>query len=611
MKKCKLVSMGLALALVFSTFSLSAFALKFNDVDNDPTVAWAKDSIVKMTDAGYIKGYEDGTFKPSRAVSKIEGLLLMARMLGVDEKAYTESVENAKVIYGDVVEKFNTTYVKELSFLLYNDVLNQNDLNTYASSATANTPLFRYQGAILMTKLLGAEKTVSASNVTDTGYADNADIPSTARAYVKYVKDENVMNGMGNDANGKPEFSPNTTLTRAQMATLLERQISKLDKSIISGTIASVDIDNNSFTIDTSKSEETIEVKNNTLVKLNGSASALKNLSEGADVTISYICGGARLVEAKSVEKTISLYGLIKQISESSKGKQVTLQDFEDKQSTGTYDISEDCKITKKGTKITLADLKTGDFIHCLVKNAKVVEIQTADKSFEATGSLVDVDYDDADHVYVTISEKGNDENSTYEVSVDGAPVTRNGVSSTYRELAAGDTIALRVNYGKITKLTASSASESLTGTIEEILISKTPSITISVKGKNQTYKVSSSAKFIVNDEDATIYDLRPGSAVTVTLDSSEIKKLTTTISAEETQGEISGEVVSINTNYNVITIKDDKGNEKSIYYNTKTTFLKKDGSATTAKGLVKGSNISITGSNKNGVFEATIVIVK
>ena len=59
------------------------------------------------------------------------------------------------------------------------------------------------------------------------------------------------------------------------------------------------------------------------------------------------------------------------------------------------------------------------------------------------------------------------------------------------------------------------------------------------------------------------------------------------------------------------MTIEDEDGNSRSVYYNTKTTFLTRTGTSTTAKSIQEGSEISVVGAEKNGVFEATIIILK
>lgn len=226
------------LAAVLST---SVFAATFSDVENDATVAWAKQAINEMTDKGYIKGYEDGTFKPQRAVSKVETLVLMSRILGVEDSEYSQTVKWADAGYSATVNAINTTYVDELSFLMYFDVLNITDLRDYASAANANTSLLRWQAAYLMVKLAGKDDQAQSAVLDENEYSDYASIPEAARPYVAYATNLGLMNGMGNDENGKAFFSPETTLTRAQMATLLNRMMEKMDRNYIQGKVSSID----------------------------------------------------------------------------------------------------------------------------------------------------------------------------------------------------------------------------------------------------------------------------------------------------------------------------------------------------------------------------------
>ena len=56
------------------------------------------------------------------------------------------------------------------------------------------------------------------------------------------------MNGMDANAEGEPMFSPVTSLTRAQMATLLARMMDKIDVELVSGAVE--EIKSSSITID-------------------------------------------------------------------------------------------------------------------------------------------------------------------------------------------------------------------------------------------------------------------------------------------------------------------------------------------------------------------------
>ena len=92
-----------------------------------------------------IKGYEDGTFKPKRAISKLECLLLMSRMLGAEEDDYADVSQKAQEKYSTTLSKYNTTYAKELCYLLYNGIITEDDLTTYASVSYTHLDVYKRQ----------------------------------------------------------------------------------------------------------------------------------------------------------------------------------------------------------------------------------------------------------------------------------------------------------------------------------------------------------------------------------------------------------------------------------------------------------------------------------
>ena len=279
MKKSRILSLILCTALILSSLSLTAVALEFDDVENDSTVSWAKDSIAKMTEAGYIKGYEDGTFRPYKAISKIECLILMARMLGFEDMESFEEFEDVRETFTLTAAKYNQTYKNELGYLLYLDIIDGGDLADYASAANANTSLLRYQAAILMSKLMNKNDEAMSYSVSSPTYADNTTIPTNARPYVEFVTEFGIMNGMDANANGEPQFSPITSLTRAQMATLLARMMDTLDLVIANGEIE--DVDESSVTID----GDTYDFSKSTVVRRDSYEVDTTKLAEGDTVT--------------------------------------------------------------------------------------------------------------------------------------------------------------------------------------------------------------------------------------------------------------------------------------------------------------------------------------
>ena len=605
MKKSRILSLILCTALILSCFSLTAVALEFDDVENDSTVSWAKDSITKMTEAGYIKGYEDGTFRPHKSISKIECLILMSRMLGFEDMESFEEFEDVREAFTLTAAKYNQTYKNELGYLLYLDIIDGGDLADFASAANANTPLLRYQAAILMSKLMNKNDEAKAYSVSAPTYADNATIPTNARPYVEFVTEFGIMNGMDSNANGDPQFSPITPLTRAQMATLLARMMDKLDLVIASGEIE--DADNSSVTID----GDTYAFSKTTVVRLDGFEADAADLAEGYTATALIISGEILMVEALSPQDITTVYGVVVRKSENSDGKKITIADYEDESISETYTLKDDCKITVNDTKGSFADIMADDFVRLDLVGAKVSALSTEDIRVELSGKLLDIDYDAEEHVYLTIGDKNGDNPQVYTVSIKGVKISRDGETAEFRDLSVGDSVDIRLSYGKVTIVTATSTTEKFSGLLTEIIISNSPAVTITTNGVSKRYNLRSDVKIKVAGEEADIYDLRPNISVSGTLDSDEVKTLTASSVVVNEKGEMTGTVTGKNTNYSVITIEDEDGNTQSVYYNSSTTFLNSSGRTISVKTIEKGATVSITGSETNGVFEATIVIVK
>ena len=483
--KARVLSAVTCTALLLSATALPVSAAGFSDVDSDATVSWAKASIDKMTDAGYIKGYEDGTFRPKKSISKIECLILMSRMLGYEDKKFADVASAAKDAYKTTAAKYNSTYSGELSYLLYTGVLKEDDLVDYASSANANVQLLRYQAAMLMAKLLGSDSEAKAYSVSTPSYADDASIPSAAKNYVEYVSANSIMNGMDKTADGKAQFSPMTTLTRAQMATLLARMMDKLNTSYTGGTVESAS--SSSITVDGAK----IGISNDTVVFIDGKSAKASSISEGYTLSALVANGKAYVIDAAEPQEEITLYGVVVRKSESGDGQKITIADYENQDNTATYTLRDDCGVYVKGAKGSLGDIMANDFIKLVLSGSKVKTIETADKNIEIKGTIVSTEYDDNDNVYLNIKNDETGKEEQYTVSRKGASVTRDGDDAEFSDLAAGDTVTVKLVYGKVSSVTATGKTESFTGLLKEIIISSNPAITVTIDGKDYTYKIS------------------------------------------------------------------------------------------------------------------------
>lgn len=78
----KLVTREEAAVMLFRAFQLSTTAGETAIADQNLLHTWSKDAVMSMLDAGYIQGYTDGTFGGARSITRAEAVTLLDRIAG-------------------------------------------------------------------------------------------------------------------------------------------------------------------------------------------------------------------------------------------------------------------------------------------------------------------------------------------------------------------------------------------------------------------------------------------------------------------------------------------------------------------------------------------------
>ncbi len=612
MKFKRIIASALCGAVIAMSAAVPVLAKTFPDVEGDASVSWAKASINNMTDKGYIKGYDDGNFKPQQAITKVEALLLMSRIMGVDEADYEMSVDWAVENYEKTVTAINSQYPNELCYLMYLNALDLNDLRNYASSANANTSLLRWQAAYLMVKLTGRDADAQDLEIVDkSAYSDFDKIPEEAQKYVMYAKNSNIMNGMGKDENGKDYFSPDTTLTRAQMAVLLDRMIGTLGRTATLGTVSSVDYETGAIEIATQDGRtEGCEIERGTVIKFDGRDAKIDDIEKGDEIMVTFTNDAPRLIEAIAGQTVETVYGVIGQLGESGGRQQIIIRDPESDDKGTTYDVSPSCVFNIKGARGTFKDLKVGNNVEAVLTGGTVTTVTVNEKDTSVSGVFENLQGDSSSDSYIVLYDEKADKTTNYRLSTGNISVKRNGAIANLRDLNKGDNVTLTMTNGRVTEVSAKSDTAEHVGTIKEIILSDKPEITIEIDGKNQTYYMSTGTKVTVNNVDGTIYDLRPGNSASIVTDGSTLSSIESSATASYGKTSVSGKVQSVNNTLKVISVQGAGGATDTVYYDSSTTFLKSNGKSASSKDIVAGSNVSATGADTTGYFVATIIII-
>lgn len=603
MKK-KLLAVLLCVIFVFT--QISALAVNFSDV-NPAKYSWAVDAVNEMADAGIINGYDAVTFGPEDPVKRVDALLLVSRIAGSVADGEEVYLQHAYDKYlKDVSVLGFSAYEKTLSYLLYRGIYTPSELANFVRGNLGNNQLKRYEAAIILTKLVGAEETVKKNTMPVLGFDDSASIPASAKAYVEYCYEQGLMLGMS-----ETEFSPNTPVTRAQMAVLLKKAMDKLDLAYSRGTVDEVNpiTDSIKYT-DASGQAKTINVVTNTPVKLNGSdVSSLEDIEIGNSITAVYSGTELIFLEFAKVIPDQVIDGVYVGNTTLPSGKKIKIKANVTDTDVTEYMLSDDCSIYIDGEQSSLDKIVSQMHVTLTIKDGKAINITVAEREKSVSGTIDEFIYSSPAKMKIKFSNNTTDEYVLNET----VNVTRNGKVSEVSDLKIGDRVTITLLYNKITKVVANSQTKTIEGTVSEIVISAQPTVTVTTSsGDVKCALDTASLEVVVNNQtDADVYDLRLGDKARLTLESSTITKIvveTTPVSADTVN--IVGTVANVDTNYLCITLTMADGTNQQIFVKKNATIIDSATQKTRTLSSIKVGNTITAVITSNGFTSEAISIV-
>lgn len=578
----------------------------FSDI-NTENFAWAKPYILDMHEKGLISGYEDGTYRPDNDVTRQEAFSLFARAMGSNDPVNAEVLKIAHDKYDAIIKNYKLTWgTDEIAYLMYKGALKKTDLDTYLLDQEKATPMARFEAAIIITKAMGGEEKALADLGVVLDYTDAREVPSNAIQYVAYASDAGIMEGMGDGT-----FSPNTPVKRSQIAVMLSRTVDKTNYKFISGLLTEIDTDQKTITVKNDKDEdETYAYSDESSFKDLGDETQPADMPVNVESVITLSGKTVSSVDAVSELPNETVVG--KYVSyASTSGKTSVRITLEDTGETKSYECLPDLSVTYQGSPATVKSFTKGDVLTLELKNGKIAKINGNNKTVTISGAIVEsVDIENG--VHITISH-GDDEydGKTYEVS-SNVSVKKNDVTVGLDSIYPGDKVRLELEYDVITEIRATSSTKTTEGTIKSLTIASPEStMTLNIKGEEQTYTIPKDVVITVNGEEGSLYDFRVGDLVKVTTESDAITKIVAT-STQESSGDVTGVVTGINTSFGVVSVKVD-GSEIPLNVFCKddsTTFVAADGKSKKMKDVKVGQTVEVKGTVSNGVFVGKLFVI-
>jgi len=617
--KNKFLSVIIAISLILTVMAPVTSAKSiFPDVLS-PDHDWAADQIETMTDLGIIKGYTDGTFKPDKSISKIEALLLFSRVAGFSNKEYNAAIEFAYGKYGAVLDDVKIgsyeNFKMELAFLIYKNVLTDEEMVEYLENDAYLDEFPRSDAAILLTSLVGGSP--KKEDAASLDFADADKIPANALGYVAYAVEEGLMNGV-EKKDGTIVFDAEAPLSRAQVSVLLYRIIDKLNITVEAGEVVKVNEESGIIDFDNSEGKErSYVIPKEAKILIDGIEAELGDILEKSSIIVVRRDKTVYSVEVFNPDSNLTVTGTVDSVSTSKNYLKLSVKD-EETGKINTFYSTEDVDVTTDGVADEFKSIKTNDFVVVKLLGSQIVSIDrlTAEATIQGVLEKISLTSPVEITVLTTDETTQKEKSSVYTVSEDTA-VRRDGERVSLREVLVGDKVVLTLKRGEITRLEATSAKSSTTGSVTGLNIKAQSEITVSVNSKEVTYPVAIDAEFIVAGEKATIYDIRLGNLVTLSLSGSTVTKLEQTAASGTTTK--AGVIEAVSTAYGYITLLTTGASGST----SEQIFASKAGSSINAKilngetgkeimfkNLKAGDSVIATGSYSNGAFVAKTIVV-
>ena len=178
---------------------------------------WARDAIQAMTQAGYLSGYADNTFKPSAQITREQAAAIYGKVLqhNLNEQELAEiATKESSTAYSDVeADRWSSSAIKLVSAA---GIMEGTSKTAFTPSKTMDREQFVASAASLAKKL-NLSTPVKVEKVT---FKDEASISSAYLADIQYMAQRGIV------ASGATEnFNPKQPVTRAQAATILNRML--------------------------------------------------------------------------------------------------------------------------------------------------------------------------------------------------------------------------------------------------------------------------------------------------------------------------------------------------------------------------------------------------
>lgn len=491
---------------------------------------WAEKAVARMSIKGAITGYSDGTFAPDRAVTRLEAVVMLVRILGLGGEAQARTTIPATFVGPEFVPAWARGYV---GVAVDRGIIAGADLTAFRGA----DPATRLDCAVFVVRALGFASQAAARAGAALSFSDVAAIPAAWRGYVAVATEQGIMLG-----NPDGTFQPGGAVTRAAMATVLLRIDDALDNSLdaaeVEGTLAAVTL-GTSLSIAVRRGEgaqattTTLPVTGTARVFIDNVRVALASLIVG-DTVMALLDTAGRAVYVETQPPTQTVSGTI---AATYPGTTPSISVAVTGGATASYYFTATTRVQVNGQPAAFGDLAAGMTVTLTLQGGALKQVRADAAPRTVTAKLIAAIIGPPSLITVELSDGTR---PAYPVA-DGCAVKRDGQSSTLAALVAGDALTLQLRGTTVYSIDARAGNRDVSGTLETIAYAP-PAITVHTSAGAETFPLADNVTVLRGGRTATLADLRAGDKVAARVRNGEVDR----IEAQPVEGEAEGTVVSV-----------------------------------------------------------------
>lgn len=548
----------------------------FTDVPED---YWSMPYIIKAVENDIMPGFSDATYKPTKSASKLEVITAIYNTICAAGKfdkmqgdvlamKFGATIDAAKI--PKTLAPYGETTWAAVGYALENNIIHPDELKGFVIEGEL-AEATKLEASIFLGKGLNLFLNENLQRIVSFDYKDAFSIPNVAAPYVDILIQNKVISSDGDD---KGNFNPKRVLTREVLAIFTSGAY-----SVLSGEIEPAD--SNDAVIDPSKPVgdtrtyeaivsivhddlEIIEIRDGggklhvydgsrTEIKRDGKSLALSDVSKGMDVTVYETDGKLeKLVVNKQFDKAEGKFFAKSDALTDAEGRYrvITVTVDAGKKYYKAYDSA---VVVKDGEAVSISDLEVGDKLYISAEGFNVREVEAYSEKTVASGVLNrTTDFKAGSSVSIQL-EKGSYIDQVLKSDIE--------VTSGGEGIRKGDIVKVTLEYGQVVKVESTGMRSEITGTIQSILISEQPQVTLKMAdGAVKTVNLKPDMTFTLlgGEENGTIYDLRLDQNVTLKMDGMGVNALVMNKVIERTK--FRAVVQEVYQTANLLKVKDDKG---------------------------------------------------